>query len=238
MGIFNRAYLTKAEQVFLHPSETYRWNDIIQGTEVKDQGGNIKKMFAVAQNTFRGFHKIDKTCPGAKKEFIEYFVDHKPAIMDQLNQVENRSDLNEISTSICREIKARLVNNRPDQLASYNKIRKPVDLYIEHLVAMSSELTQSRQTLIPLLFLPLDSQVFQHTELFTIDQLKSQGLKRSSTFQFVRSTETYTALQQMLQKKTEKLSRELNSPFYVIYFDLIWNDRYRKRGNNLFQTNC
>jgi hypothetical protein len=237
MSIFNEAYLTKAEKVFLNPLETYPWEDIINGTLVSDKYGDQRKMYAVAQNTFRGFHRIDKSCAGAKEEFLAYFTTQKNRLVDSLSKIENRDDLNELEDSICEEVCRMLSNCKPNQLDSYNKIRKPVDLYIEHLVSMSNELDHVRKKLVPLLFLPLDSQVFMHPDLFDINDLKNFSLKRKSTYQGVQTKETYIALQQLLLTKVVKISNQIKKPFYVIYFDLIWNDRYKKWGNNLFQTN-
>jgi hypothetical protein len=120
---------------------------------------------------------------------------------------------------------------------SFNKIRKPVDLYIEHLVAMSLELKESRQVLIPLLFLPLDCQILGCLELFSDRELAQRSLRRTSTYSDVTSEETYSALQAIITRRANEVSNALGRPFYAIYFDLVWNNRHSNWGGNLFETN-
>lgn len=50
-----------------------------------------------------------------------------------------------------------------------------MDLYLEHLVAMAVELGDVRARLVPLLFLPLDSQILAHPGLFTEQELAGHG---------------------------------------------------------------
>ncbi len=52
-------------------------------------------------------------------------------------------------------------------LRSYNKIRKPLDLYVEQGVAMASELVEVRSRRVPWLRLPLDSPMFPLSDLFS-----------------------------------------------------------------------
>ncbi len=159
--MFDIKYQQKAEEIFIHPSAAYPWENIINGTSVSDKYGNQRKMYAVAQNTFRGFHRIDKSCSGAKEEFLAYFTSKEYSLINKLLKIDSREDLNDLENMICVEIHDLLSNCNPNQLSSYNKIRKPVDLYIEHLVAMSKELDGARDKLIPFLFLPLDSQILR-----------------------------------------------------------------------------
>jgi hypothetical protein len=194
-------------------------------------------MWAVAPNTFRGFRRIIKFCPGAQKEFINYFLEQRSALVDDLTAVASRDDLQRLSNRICNSVRSRLSNIKPELLTSYNKMRKPVDLYIEHLVAMAVELDKVRTALVPFLFLPLDSQILAQPGLFNDQELRFHGLNRKSTYQDIESERIYADLQEKLSHKADAVGAACHRPFHVIYFDLIWNDRYRNWGGNLFETN-
>ena len=234
---FPVAYLDKADQIFLRPKALYSWDKIISGAQIKSASGATRRMFAVGQNTFRGFHRLDKTCPGAKEAFIKYFVDERSSLVESLSAVRTRDELHRLSNRVCDGIRSRLSNVVPAQLQSYNKLRKPVDLYVEHLVAMAVELSDVRATLIPLLFLPLDSQILAHRGLFTEQELAAHRLSRASTYKDVASERTYSALQLLLGEKAGAVAAERRRSFHPIYFDLVWNCRYRNWGGNLFETN-
>lgn len=122
-------------------------------------------------------------------------------------------------------------------LQSYNKIRKPLDLYFEHWVAMASELSTVRQRLVPLLRLPLDSQMFQSPHLFSDSDLRGIGLSRQSTFHEVKSADHYQKLQTIVKQRADRMQRYSRTGFSSHLFDLWWNDRYRKSGGNLFEMN-
>jgi hypothetical protein len=134
-------------------------------------------------------------------------------------------------------LRAKLSNCLPAQLKSYNKVRKPVDLYVEHLVAMAVDLDDVRAKLVPLLFLPLDSQILRHCAHFSDQELADHCLSRASTYKDITTERSYAALQTMLVQKAMAVAESRDRPFHVIYFDLVWNDRYLNRGRNLFETN-
>jgi transcriptional regulator with XRE-family HTH domain len=234
---FPPAYLDKADQVFLRPSPLYSWDEIVSGAPVRSPAGGIRRMFAVAQNTFRGFYRVNKACPGAKEGFINYFLEQRPALVEALSAIRTRDDLNRLSNRICEGVRAKLTNCSPAQLRAYNKVRKPVDLYLEHLVAMAAELDGVRAQLVPLLFLPLDSQILAHPGLFTEQELAGHGLSRVSTYKDITAERTHAALQELLPQKAAAVAEARGRPFHVIYFDLVWNGRYRNWGGNLFETN-
>lgn len=229
--------MNKADAVFLRPMPLYTWDAIVSGTTVCSEPGANRRMTAVGGNTFRGFYRLDKTSPGPKEAFISYFVTERQALVEALYGVRTREELHHLSNRICAAIRARLTNCAPRQLVPYNKIRKPVDLYLEHLTAMAVELDAARSTLVPLLYLPLDSQILAHTALFTDAELKAHGLHRNSTYKDITTENIYLALQHLLGERAEAVAAALHRPFPVIYFDLLWNDRYRNWGANLFETN-
>jgi hypothetical protein len=236
-SVFSPRYGDKARRVFLEPGNRYSWEEIVGGAPVLTAQGMIRRMFAVGTNTFRGFHRVNKKCPGAQEAFRSHFNEKKFAILKALSHVKTRDELHELQKQFSEALRGRLWNIKSKQLGSFNKIRKPVDLYIEHLVAMAGDFDDHRHKLTPLLFLPLDSQIFKHPELFTERQLTDHGLSRASTYKDVETEKSYLELQDILQKKADTVSNKLGQPFPPIYFDLVWNDRHANWGGNLFETN-
>jgi hypothetical protein len=216
---FSHEYLNRATQIFLRPTPEYDWSYIVPR--------------AVGQNTIRGFHRVNTNCPGAKPVFVSYFIENKAALIADMTAIKSRAELHLLSNNICRKLKSRLDNIKPKQLVPYNKLRKPVDLYIEHLVAMAHDLRHARQRLTPLLFLPLDCLIFAHHALFTDEELSAHNLSRQSTYKDVQSETIYSKLQKLVLDRADELKRS----FYPIYFDLLWNDRSKRQGGNLFETN-
>jgi hypothetical protein len=78
---FSSAYLDKAEHVFLRPDNRYSWEEIVSGAQVLTAKGTIRLLSAVDMNTFRGFYKVKKNCPRAQKEFRDYFINNKSALV-------------------------------------------------------------------------------------------------------------------------------------------------------------
>ncbi|MFZ4791663.1 MAG: hypothetical protein ACOYMW_12385 [Candidatus Competibacteraceae bacterium] len=229
--------IERAERIFLHPQPQYSWKGIIVGVAVMNPSGHRGTFAAVGQNTWRGFHKVDKERSGAAEGFRGYFLDDAVLLQRELNSVASEQDLDCLEDDVLKKVKARLINIKPGMLQSYNKIRKPLDLYFEHLVAMASELSTVRQRLIPLLRLPLDSQMFQSPHLFSDSDLRGIGLSRQSTFHAVKSADQYQKLQTIVKRRADQYGEIAGQVFYPIYFDLWWNDRYRKSGGNLFEVN-
>ena len=162
----------------------------------------------------------------------------KAKSVSRLSKVETQEQLHQLENHICEEVKTTLTNIKSQQLQSYNKVRKPVDLYIVHLVALAHELDGYRKLLTPLLFLPLDSQILRHEGLFAGGELQKRWhLPSKPDFQDVRSEATYMALQQQLQLKADAVATARGKAFYRIYFDLLWGNRYANWGGNLFETN-
>ena len=152
--------------------------------------------------------------------------------------MDNINKLNEFENKLCKDLKELLIPHiKENMLNSFNKIRKSVDLYIEHIVSMSEELKDYKAKLIPMLFLPLDSQVFASEHIFTIEELYRYRLKRSYSFKDVTSPKSYSELQSLLRIKAIKAGSILNKNFCRIYFDLLWNNRYENPGSSLFETN-
>ena len=227
----DRQTAAKADLVFLDPRPVYGWDDIVTGTNAPFP--------AVAGNTFRGFHRIDKGRPGAAPVFTSYFVENRSGLLESLRSVRDEADLDEVADRAVADLLARLEGViKPAQLESYNKVRKPVDLYVEHLVAMAREIgPETRERLVPLLFLPLDSQVFASEVCFRDSELRRHGVSRRSTSGSLSDAGAYAALQSILSERAGAVASHLGAPFHRIYFDLLWNDRWTRSGQNLFALN-
>lgn len=229
--------IERAESTFLAPQPQYTWREIVAGVAVRKSQGGLQKLAAVSQNTWRGFHKIDKDRPGAAEGFRGYLLENAAQLLRELNHVQSAMDLDALADRIGEAVKGRLTNIRPTMLQAYNKIRKPLDLYLEHAVAMASELAEARSRLVPWLRLPLDSQMFQLPHLFSDQELRQLKLSRQSTYREVNSANQYHTLQRIVNDRARQFSTMAGSTFHPIYFDLWWNDRYGRSGGNLFEVN-
>lgn len=242
---FLSTFLPRAEQIFLQPQPRYSWDAIVVGVRVAGSNGGYRSFAAVGTNTFRGFHTLDRTHPGSASIFRGYFLEKRAALLSALEGIETPDELHDLANRVCVELRARLAANiKPHQLTAYNKLRKPVDLYLAHMAAMAQELDDARATLVPLLSLPLDSQMFSLCPpldacpaLFADQELADYGLNRQATFSAVQKESAYRGLQAIVRERAQRLTAISERLFHPIYFDLFWNDRYRRWGGNLFETN-
>jgi hypothetical protein len=226
----------KGERIFLNPGVQYPWRDIVNGASVRS-GHGVRKYYAVAPNTLRSFHRIDKTKSGAFLALKSYFTQNQERLVEALSGTSDFQGIHKLENDCCGEIRQELVNVKPGILGPYNKLRKPVDLYFEHLVGMASELAEHRGRLVPLLSLPLDCQVIASTLIFSERDLRQQGLSRRSSYGHVLAERSYLELQGIVRDKVAGLSSSLGIPFHPIYFDLIWGGRLEREGRNLFELN-
>ena len=243
--VINRIFI-KAQTVFLNPTSLYTYDDIVHGIYINGKNGEIardnrgrkKKMCAVDSNTLRAFERIDKKSKfGPKHLLTEYLRANKDYILNDLKEIQSQRELDNLENRITNELKNYLSTNvLKDRFYSFNRLRKPVDLLIEHLVCMSLELDEHRNRLLNYLFIPLDSQIFG-SELFTKNQLNSVGLSSNSTFGDLTCNKAYYYLQKILNKQASEISNIYKINLHTIYFDLLWGIRYRKWGGTLFETN-
>tara|TARA_R110000751_G_scaffold69425_1_gene141023 strand:- start:29555 stop:30229 length:675 start_codon:yes stop_codon:yes gene_type:complete len=188
---------------------------------------------SLGSNTYRGFHRKDNNCLGASHTFRDVLTKKKDYLIHALNNLTSEMQLNELANELCSELKIELSKNiKPSQLQSFNKVRKPVDIVFEHFVAMGEDFAPARKTATPWLFLPLDSQMFQSEFIFTAQEAKAQGIKRSFTYKDIKTAQHYADIQNFLKDKAANIG--LN---HRIYFDLVWNNRFESNGTNLFLTN-
>lgn len=188
--------------------------------------------YSLSSNTFRGFHRLDKTKQGAGKSFRDVLTQQSNYIIQSILNAKNESDIELLSDELVKILKFELVKNiNQHQLQSFNKIRKPVDIVIEHMVSMFEGFIEVRRRIVPFLFLPLDSQMFQSSFVFSEKEIIDLKLNRGFTFQDIWDKSHYLEIQNFLREKAEKLGMDR------IFFDLAWNERYNSNGGNLFDTN-
>lgn len=206
-------------RVFLDPTPLLTYEELVQRS--------------LGSNTYRGFHKVKKDSSGAACAFRSVLLRDKNFIINKIKNAKSRNNINDLVKEVCRRLHLELSENiREDQLASFNKIRKPMDIVIQHMVAMGEDFTKERGRLTKWLYLPLDSQMFQSDFVFSDAEAKSLNIKRNFTFRSIECENNYMEIQDFLEKKSKNIG--LN---HRIYFDLIWNDRYKSSGTNLFLTN-
>jgi hypothetical protein len=236
--IFKQA-LQSAETIFLHPSITYPYEDIIQGVSVN---GSLKK--AVGVNTTQAFgRKLNYGNFGENKIKAmdvcdEFFLLHKNRIIDKLNShIRTRNDMDVFEHELFKDLGENLLQySTPSMIGeSYNRIRKPIELYLEHIVAMADEIdNETRKILTPLLFLPIDRWIMGSELIFDDFDIYKWDLTRKSSFGMIRTRDLFNDMQRCLLEKSKEISIELGKEFQVIYFDVFWGNRLNDPGVNLF----
>ncbi|MBZ9634682.1 hypothetical protein [Clostridium sp. FP1] len=229
--------IQKASDVMENPKLLYRYEDIILGVPVRISNGKYENMWAVSPSTWRAFREIDSPSEIYKGIMIK----NKNIVIASLNNAKSVEDINIIENKlydiILKELKNANRNQYSSILDSYNRIRKPIDLYIEHIVLMSKELDKERKDIIPLLYLPLDSWIFNSNLIFSLEELYGVGLDRSSQYGMLNNETDYIKLQEILSKRVSFIAKQINEKFSRIFLDLFWSDRYKRSGTNLFETN-
>jgi len=208
------------EKVFYDPSPLLPYNQIV-----------IK---ALIGNTFRAFYRIDKSKTGAGFIFRKVLNELQTEIINSLNNAKSESDVDSLSNSICGKLLPQIEKVvLPTQLQPYNKLRKPFDIFIEHVVALLDEFDPvTRKRLAPLLYLPLDSWMFKSEIVFSDNELKELKLKRNYTYSSIIEESHYLEIQDFLKEKAKRIGVK-----HRIFFDMVWSNRYDLDGTNLFLTN-
>ncbi|XGA80985.1 hypothetical protein OR573_04850 [Halomonas sp. CH40] len=136
------------DRVFLNPYPLYSYEELA--------------LKSLGSNTYRGFHKINKKMGGAKSVFTRVLIEEKENIIKGIKLAETVKCIDQFSGEVCSIISDELKKNiKGHQLESYNKIRKPVDIVIEHMTAMYEGFEDVRERNTKFLFLPLDSWMFK-----------------------------------------------------------------------------
>lgn len=232
-----RKLLERGTEIYLSPGDEYSSQEIVLGVNVNN-GYKVTTMYAIDKNTYRGFHRNDKSLDGPRKLIQDYLSYRLPGIINVLLTIRYKENFEYLSDKITEELREQLGKNVKDyMLKSYNKVRKPIDLLLEHLIAMSSELHVSRGVLVPMLNVPIDSYILNSEIIFDRSAKMDLGIKHGMTYQDIQSKTQYNEIQIYIREKADSLSSLFSNNFYPIYFDLIWSNRVEKAGNNLFKTN-
>ena len=226
---------SRGREVFIRPTTVYTWNEIINGCVVY---GKSKSQRAVSANTWRRLHRKDNTSMGPSKVFVLYFNDKKKQLLNALADINCLDDYHAMLNDVRQDLLPQLNNHiKQNIIASYNAVRKPIDLYLEHLVAMAKELNEHREKLVPFLSLPLDSYMMASPDCFEDKELKRNDIQRGDGYPHVRTEAAYIDLQQALRGRCDMLSDMTGADVYPIFLDLLWGQRLFRLGNNLFETN-
>lgn len=236
MGISEKLFIAKAQKVFFNPSPLYEYDSIVEGCIVKDKFGDEWTMRAIDRNTWRGFHRINVNDDGPKNVYTLYFIKNKTKIIENLRNIESMEELNKLSNNLYFEINDLLKENIKNDMLVYNRVRVPIDLFLEHVISIANELSSCRKKLIPFLFVPLDEHTIKNC--FTPRELIKEDLTLITTIADVDSPDEYNRLQKILYKKSVERTKEYGEKYYRIYSELLWNERYKNCfGGNLFETN-
>jgi len=218
----------KGIDLFINPQKVYSYEELIWGANVKG-----KRMTVLSSNTYRGFHRIDKSKPGAKYYFDKCLIQCKDLILKTLYNNPDEKEINKLGNEIDNDLRVLLKTNvSEEQLKSFNKTRKPIDIVMEHFIAMLKDFnSNSRNTIVPNLYLPLDSQMFQSSYVFSYIDIKRLRLRRQFTFKDIGDKNHYYDIQGFLKEKASNLGL-----ISRVFFDLFWKDRYMKTSKNLFEA--
>lgn len=205
------------DKVFFKPIPTFTYDQLVFERKVLES------------NTYRWFHRRDKLQKGAKEAFDSVLKKEKQHIINSLINAKSEIDIDNLEIYLCKWLKEELKKNtKLYQLESFNKLRKPIDIVIEHLVAMGEEFNSVRQNLINYLFLPLDSRMFQSEIVFSDNEVKALKIKRCFSFKDIEEWNNYYKIQAFLKNKAKEIGIKNR-----IYFDLVWWNRY-ENDTNLF----
>jgi hypothetical protein len=228
----------RGSEVIKNTESLYRWNDIIQGANVSRGNGDFFIERAVDRKTWRVFWRRDIKAVGASYIFDKYFLEKKDQIIEILEGINSREQLDTYEDFIIAELKPAMENMISDKklhlLGSYNALRKPLDLYFANLASMSEELTHIRSKLVEYLFVPLDKIILSK---IPHDILLKHSLRYSEGFTFVRTKEAYIDIQEFINSEVLEAKEKVGIDIYPIYIELLWNERYKHTGNNFWEIN-
>lgn len=226
--------LEKGKQIFTNPKPLYSYDEIITGVNIS--GKNMK---AVANNTFMAFgYPLDENAKKVKKVYEDYFISNKSIIIKELINVNSLYDMDYVERTIYKEIYSKLIDIKAEKLDSYNRIRKPLNLYLEHIISMCNLIDNiQRERLVQYMFLPMDKFIFNSPHIFNDNEKRKWHISDKAGFGIVRTEELFYEMQNTLVEKAQNISKELDEEFYRIYFDMFWGNRIESEGANLFLSN-
>jgi hypothetical protein len=228
-----------AREIFIEPKVTYSYDEIVKGVCVTAEINGMpvqEKMLAVNTNTFRVFKHIESP----KEQFIQFLTEKKDEILQTFAGAASSEALDGLAEKYIEALKGRLHPNKSEalNLDQYNAIRKPLDLYFEHIAAMCNDLSDCREKIVPLLRLPIDSQILNCHDIFGEDVRRRLGLNAVAGFTKIARRDDYFCVQKLAKTRADSVSRQIGQPFHCIYWDLYWSKRYEAPcRDNLFTSN-
>jgi hypothetical protein len=182
----------------------------------------------IGGNTLRAFQKIDKENRGPQAIILNFLAINKLSLIENLktcNSIEHIDFLSEkLEISLRNELSENVIKR---VLASYNSVRKLIDLILEQIVLVCCDLDGFRKKLIHLLRVPLDSFILNSSCLFSFNERKQLNLDNNAGgFLSIKTKEQYYAIQSHLRNVAE--SNKIDHP---IYFDVLWRDRINYQYN-------
>ena len=185
-------------------------------------------MKIVGGNTLRAFHRKDNNATGPTEIVRDFIFSSKVQIIEGLKKAKNSADIDQLSDELFQELKEKLeVNVQDHVLKNYNAVRKLVDLILEHVALIATELNENRKQIIPYLRVPLDSFILNSDCLFKYQEREDFSLKANGGgFLSVRDKDQYHRIQNHLIKVAQ--SCKISNP---IYFDVLWRDRINYQFN-------
>lgn len=231
--IYERAQ-QRGKQLFINPETLYTYEEIINGIQI-----GKKVMQAVDESTFMAFgFRFNENAKNVMKLYKEYFINNKEYIVEKLKCVCCLEDMDNLEKELYDDIYSRLMNSKAENTDSYNRIRKPINLYLEHIISMCDMFGNSeRERIIPYMFVSMDSQIFKCEYIFTKAKRKEFGLKKGMGFGAIKKEEVFYKIQEFLLEEAERITKEIGQEFYRIYFDVFWRNRLESKGENLFLSN-
>lgn len=226
--------LKKGKEIFTEPESLYTYDEIITGANIKG-----KTMKAVANNTFMAFgYPLNENAKKVKNIYEDYFIKNKTNIIRELKNVDTLNDMDNLERAIYNDIYSKLIEIKAEKLDSYNRIRKPINLYLEHIVSMSDSIdNDQRKKIAPHMFLPMDKFIFNSEYIFTGLEKKKWRVNGNVGFGVVKTEELFYEMQNSLIEKAKAVSELLQEDFYRIYFDMFWGSRIESEERNLFLSN-
>jgi hypothetical protein len=187
-------------------------------------------MKIVGGNTLRAFHRKDKNAVGPTEIVRDFIISSKDRIIEELKKAKSIGDIDQLSDELFQELKVKLEVNVQDRvLKNYNAVRKLVDLILEHVALIATELNENRKQIIPYLRVPLDSFILNSDCLFTYQEREKFKLGAvGGGFSIIKTKEQYDKVQAHLIQVAN--SCEVS---YPIYFDVLWRDRINYQFNIL-----
>lgn len=184
----------------------------------------------IGGNTLRAFHRIDKENSGPREIILNFLTCNKLSLIGDLNSCKSIEDIDFLSEKLEIALRNELSENVIKRvLASYNSVRKLIDLILEQIVLVCCDLDGFRKKLIHLLRVPLDSFILNSSCLFSFNERKQLNLDNNAGgFLSIKTKEQYYAIQSHLRNVAE--SNKIDHP---IYFDVLWRDRITYTNNIL-----